>query len=146
MAEAFLTEARRDLERAAAQGADVPPRLRIVHERPGHATAEYRTLAVPIPPGAEGASPEVLSRIIANYAASRDPHALLLVLDVLGQDGAGNPRPLLICEARDNSGTRLFLMQPFQQNGPRIAWEDPANGGWSDPGDEEMILDAAFGA
>ncbi len=145
LAEAFLKEARHDLERAAAQGGDVPPRLRIVHERPGHATAEYRTLAVPIPPGAEGASPAVLSRVIASYAASRDPHALLLVMDVLGQDEQGKPRPLLVCEARDNVGTRLFFMQPFRQSGQRITWEESATDGWMDPGEEEMILDAAFG-
>jgi hypothetical protein len=145
LADAFLVEARRDLERAAAQGGDVPPRIRIVHERPGHATAEYRTLAVPIPPGAEGASPAVLSRVIAGYAASKQPHALLLVLDVLGQDDRGDPRPLLICEARDNAGTRLFLMQSFRQKGQRIVWDEPDSGGWSDPGEEEMILDAAFG-
>lgn len=143
-AEAFLKEARHDLERAAAQGVDVPPRIRIVHERPGHATAEYRTLAVPIPPGAEGASPAVLSRVIASYAASRDPHVLLLALDVLGQDEQAKPRPLLICEAHDNVGTRLFFMQPFRQSGARVVWEDPVTDGWSDPGEEEMILDAAF--
>ncbi|CAN5730378.1 hypothetical protein BH23GEM8_BH23GEM8_07890 [soil metagenome] len=141
---AFLVEARRDLERAAAQGGDVPPRIRIIHERPGHATAEYRTLAVPIPPGAEGASPAVLSRVIASYAASKEPHALLLALDVLGQDEEGKPRSLLICEARDNAGTRLFLMQPFRQDGARVVWEEPETNGFGDPGDEEMILDAAF--
>jgi len=142
IADAFLNEARVDLERATAQGADVPPRIRIVHERPGHATAEYRTLAVPIPPGAEGASPGVLSRVIANYAASRDPHALLLALDVLGENEDGSPKPLLICEARDNAGTRMFYMQSFTKLGPRIVWDEPE--GWKDPGDEEMILDAAF--
>ncbi|CAN5776528.1 hypothetical protein BH23GEM6_BH23GEM6_21290 [soil metagenome] len=142
IAEAFLNEARVDLERATAHGADVPPRIRIVHERPGHATAEYRTLAVPIPPGAEGASPAVLSRVIASYAATRDPHALLLALDVLGENEDGSPKPLLICEARDNAGTRMFFMQSFRTLGPRIVWEEPE--GWRDPGDEEMILDAAF--
>lgn len=145
LGEAFLVEARRDLERAAAQGSDVPPRIRSVHERPGHATVEYRTLAVPIPPRGEGASPAVLSRVIAQYAATRDPSCILLALDVLGQDAAGEPQPILIAEARDRSGTRLFYMQPFRQTGQRIVWEEPTSGGWSDPGDEEMILDAAFG-
>jgi hypothetical protein len=142
IAEAFLNEARVDLERATAQGADVPPRIRIVHERPGHATAEYRTLAVPIPPGAEGASPAVLSRVIATYTASKNPHALLLALDVIGENEDGSPRPLLICEARDNAGTRMFFTQSFRKLGPRVEWEESQ--GWMDPGDEEMILDAAF--
>lgn len=144
MADAFLDEARIDLERAVAQGTDVPPRIRLVNERAGHATAEYRTLAVPIPPGAEGASPEALSRVIATYTASRDPSALLLVLDVVGQTGDGEEQPLLIAEARDQEGTRLFYLQPFTVRGQRVEWSEPQSGGWSDPGEEEMILDAAF--
>jgi hypothetical protein len=144
LAEAFLADTRRELERATAQGSDLPARIRCVHDRPGHATPEFRTVAVPIPPGAEGASPEVLSRVIASYASRSAPAAILLALDVLAQDESGNPCPLLIAEGRDVNGVRLFFMQPFEKVGQRIAWGEPRTAGWMDPGQEEMILDAAF--
>jgi hypothetical protein len=48
-------------------------------------------------------------------------------------------------EARDRSGNRLFLVQPFGVSDGRLTWFDPLDGGWRDPGDEEMIIDAAFG-
>ena len=144
LAHDFLEESRLDLERAVSEDADLPPRIRMVHERSGHASPEYRTLAVPIPPGGEGGSPTVLSGAIARYAATRDPHCLLLVLDVLGSDGEGPCDRILIAEARDRFGTRFFLVQPFEVNDGRVAWQEPLEGGWRDPGEEEMILDAAF--
>lgn len=144
VAQAFVSEVRRDLERAAADGTDIPPRLRTVHSRAGHSTPEYRTLAIPIPPGATGASPEILSGLIAKYAAAKPPCCLVLVLDctLAGEDG--QPRPVLIAEAHDLWGTRLFLMQPFRVDGGVVRWEEPVAGGWQDPGEEEMILDGAF--
>lgn len=144
-AHGFVEEVRRDLEKAAAEGADLPPRLRAVNLRPGQAAPEMRTLGVPIPEGAEGNSPAVLSGLIARYAASRPAACLLLALDVLSADEDGSQHPLLIAEARDRSGVRFFLMQPFRVREGRVTWEEPLGGGWQDPGGEEMILDAAFG-
>jgi hypothetical protein len=144
LAHDFLKETRADLERAVQEGADLPPRIRMVHERRGHASPEYRTLAVPIPEGAEGSSPTVLSSAIARYARTRLPHCLLLTLDVVGSDDGGKPRPMLIAEARDRAGTRFFLVQPFEVDRGRVGWLEPVEGGWRDPGGEEMILDAAF--
>lgn len=144
LAHDFVSEARRDMERAAAEGADLPPRIRTVHDRSGHASPEFRTLAVPIPESAAGASPGIISDAIARFAARRPPQCLLLVLDVVGTDENGDPQSLLIAEARDSHGTRFFLMQPFEVNSGRITWREPVNGGWQEPGDEEMILDAAF--
>jgi hypothetical protein len=144
LAHDFLVETRVDLARAVAEGADLPPRIRAVTERPGHASPEYRTLAVPIPPGVEGGSPTALSGAIASYAARHPPSSLLLMLDVIGSRADGGPQPLLIAEARDRLGTRLFLVQPFDVVEGRIVWQEPLEGGWRDPGDEEMIIDAAF--
>jgi hypothetical protein len=144
LAHDFLQESRLDIERAIAEDTDLPPRIRMVHERTGHATPEHRTLAVPIPEGGEGASPTVLSRSIAHFAKTRDPHCLLLILDVLGEGDDGKPQQLLIAEARDKYGTRLFMVQPFTVKDRRVNWLEPLEGGWRDPGDEEMILDAAF--
>lgn len=144
MAHAFLQEVRRDLEKAAAEGADLPPRLRTVQARPGHGTPEYRTLAIPVPAGGEGSSPEILSSLIARYTSEKPASCLLLALDVVADADPGGPRPLLIAEARDRWGTRIFLMQPFRIRNGVIHWEEPVNGGWQDPGAEEMILDAAF--
>lgn len=145
LAHAFVEETRRDLERAVREASDIPPRIRTMHERPGHSSPEFRTLAVPIPDGAEGASPDVLSSSIASYARRRRPECIFLTLDVTGSAEDGSPQPLLIAEARDREGTRMYLMQPFRIEQRRIEWDEPLNGGWLDPGDEEMILDAAFG-
>ena len=144
LAHAFLEDVRRDMDRAAAEGADLPPRLRAVSVRPGQREPEMRTLAIPVPPGAGGASPEVLSAHIARYAADRPPTCLLLALDVMREDGGGAQQPLLIAEARAASGTRFFMMQPFRIAAGRVEWEEPLGGGWQDPGGEEMILDRAF--
>jgi hypothetical protein len=145
LAHEFLREARVDLVRAATDGSDLPPRIRIVHDRPGHASPEFRTLAVPIPDSAGGASPSVLSTTIAQYARRNPPACLMLVLDVIGTGEDGNPQSLLIAEARDRSGNRLFIVQPFLISDGRVSWEEPIEGGWRDPGEEEMIIDAAFG-
>jgi hypothetical protein len=145
LAHDFLTETRRDIARATAEGADLPPRIRAVHDRPGHASPEFRTLAVPIPESAEGASPTVLSSAIARFAERHPPQCLLLTLDAIGVGDGGAPQSILIAEARDRAGTRLFLVQPFDVDDGRITWHEPLEGGWRDPGDEEMILDAAFG-
>lgn len=143
MAAAFVADVRRDLERAALRGEDLPPRLRIVHMRPGHATPEYRTLAVPVPDACGGASPEVLSRAIARYAALDPPACLFLVLDAVRQEGEARV-PILIAEARDRWGTRLYLIQTFRLGADCIEWGDAASCGWRDPADDELILDAAF--
>lgn len=143
-AHVFVEEVRRDLEKASSEGADLPPRLRVVTLRQGQAAPETRTLAVPLPPGGEGASPEILSSLIARYAAERPAACLLLALDVVSAADDGSQRPLLIAEARERGGTRLFMMQPFQVRDGKVRWEEPLGGGWQDPGGEEMILDAAF--
>lgn len=135
----FLEEVREDIGRAVAEGADTPPRLRSIHERAGHATPEFRTLTIPIPEGIGGASPEVLSGTIARYAATKTPDCLLLALEAITDDG-----PVLIAEARDRAGTRLFWMQPYAAVSRRVSWQEPMQGGWTDPDGEEMILDAAF--
>ena len=144
MAQAFLAEVRRDLERATAAGCDLPPRLRSVHVRAGHATPEYRTLAIPADPAAGGASPDVLSAMIARYAALRPPSCMILALDGLSQDEDGSTHPVLIAEVHDTAGTRAFWMQPFRAVGGRIEWETPMGDGWQDPGEQELILDLAF--
>ena len=144
-AHTFVEEVRRDLEKASMEGSDLPPRLRLVNLRPGQMGPETRTLAVPVPPGGEGSSPEILSSLIARYVADKPSSCLLLALDVLAAGDGGEQQPLLIAEARDRGGTRLFLMQPFRVEKERVLWDEPLGGGWQDPGREEMILDAAFG-
>lgn len=144
LAHDFVLETRRDLAHAVADGSDLPPRVRVVHERPGHPSPEFRTLAVPLDEDAAGASPTVLSDAIAAYAARARPSCLLFAADVIGSDENGDPMPLLIAEARDRSGVRLFMVQPFRVQDGRITWNEPLEGGWRDPGSEEMILDAAF--
>jgi hypothetical protein len=145
LAHDFLEETRAEHAKAAADGVDLLPRIRTVHDRPGHASPEFRTLAVPIPPHAEGASPTVLSAAIARFAAERPPNCILLTLDVIGTDENGEAQPLLIAEARDRVGSRLFFVQPFRVEDAKVVWDEPMEGGWRDPGGEEMILDAAFG-
>ncbi len=139
----FLDEMREEIERAAADGGTVPPRLRSVHERPGHATPEYRTLAIPVPEGLVGSSPEILSGAIARFAEAKPPAALLLAMDLVLDAGYG-AGPVLVAEARDAAGTRLFWMQPYRRDGGKLLWDEPLEAGWRDPGEEEMILDAAF--
>ena len=144
MATRFLEEVREDIGRAAQEGADIPPRLRSVHEKPGHATPEYRTVAIPVPEGMGGVPPDILSGTIARYARVKKPDCLMLAMEAeLSADGGGT-RPVLIAEARDRTGTRMYWMQPYSTGGPRVDWDEPLTGGWSDPGEAEMILDAAF--
>jgi hypothetical protein len=143
-AERFLDELRRDIERAALAGLGSPPRLRSVHERPGHASPEFRTLVIPTLPGQGSFSPDFLSAAIACFAAKHPPDRLVLALDAMHQDDSGENRNVLIAEARDVAGTRLFWRQCYAVDGRSICWEDPSDGGWIDPGEEEMILDAAF--
>lgn len=135
----FLEEVREDVERAKMDGSDTPPRVRAVHERPGHATPEFRTLNIPIPSALGGVSPDVLSGTIARFAASKNPDCLILALEAETPDGL-----VLIAEARCKLGTRLFWMQPFRVTAMHVEWGEPESGGWRDPGEEEMILDAAF--
>jgi hypothetical protein len=144
MAHAFLEEVRRDLAKATAAGCDLPPRLRSVHLRAGHATPEYRTLAIPALPGSQGTSPDLLSTMIAQYAALRPPCCMILTLDGLSEGSDGVPQPVLIAEARDAVGTRVFWMQPFRAVDGKIEWGTPVTGGWQDPADQELILDLAF--
>lgn len=144
MATRFLDEVRDDVTRSAPDGADTAPRVRSVHERPGHATPEFRTLAIPVPPGVGAVSPEILSGTIARYAATKKPDCLLLVLEAEVQREDGTLGPVLIAEARDKAGTRLFWMQGYRVRDGRTVWDGPLGGGWKDPGEEEMILDAAF--
>ena len=135
----FVDEMRSDLERAARDGADLPPRIRSVHETPGHTTPEFRTLNIPIPDGAGVLPVDVLSGAIARYADEKRPDRMLLAMEA-EMDG----HPVLIAEARDRAGSRLFWVQPFRRAAAEIAWGDPLNGGWADPGEEEMILDESF--
>ncbi|MDQ3556804.1 MAG: hypothetical protein M3409_08505 [Gemmatimonadota bacterium] len=140
----FLEEFRSDLDRATLDGSDTPPRLRMVHERAGHASPEYRTLSIPVPDAASGASPEHLSAVIAHYSRGRAPDALLLAMELVGLGAAGEPQPLLIAEARSRDGVRLFWMQSYSVRGGRAVWDEPEEDGWQDPGEEEMILDESF--
>src|SRR4051794_21442922 len=135
----FLDEVRDDIHRCKMDGSDTPPRIRSVHEPPGHATPEFRTLTIPIPDGFGGLSPDVLSGAIAKFARSKRPDSLILAFEAENDDG-----PLLIAEARCRYGTRLFWMQPYTWIDSRMEWGEPIRGGWQDPGGEEMILDAAF--
>ena len=135
----LLDEVRDDISRARMDGGDTPPRIRSVHERAGHATPEFRTLAIPVPAGYGGVSPEVLSGAIARFATSKKPDCLLLAFEAENADG-----PVLIAEARCRFGTRLFWMQPYSAAGSHVEWGEPIGGGWNDPGEEEMILDGAF--
>lgn len=146
LANRFLEEIREDVERALTDGSDTPPRLRLVHERAGHASPEYRTLNIPVPDEAGGTSPTALSALISGYARARSPDALLLALELVGTTPAGEAEPLLIAEARSRAGIRLFWRQSYSVAERRVVWADPAEGGWQDPGGEEMILDAAFTA
>lgn len=144
MATRFLDEVRGDIGRAALEGADIPPRLRSVHEKPGHATPEFRTVAIPVPDGLGSVPPEILSGTIARYAQTRKPDCLMLAMEAeMDADGKGS-RTVLIAEARDRTGTRMYWMQPYSPLGTRVDWDEPLTGGWCDPGEAEMILDAAF--
>ena len=144
-AHVFVEEVRRELEKTTSQGADLPPRLRVVNVRAGQTAPELRTLAIPVPPGGEGSSPEILSSLIARYTAEKPAACLLLALDVIAPADDGSQGQMLIAEARDRGGTRLFMMQPFRVEKGKVRWQEPLEGGWQDPGGEEMILDAAFG-
>jgi hypothetical protein len=144
MATRFLEEIRDDIGRAAREGADIEPRIRSVHERSGHATPEFRTIAIPLPDEIGAAPPEVLSGAIAHYTARRAPDCLLLAMEAEIEEDGGSRRTLLIAEARDRAGTRMYWMQPFQSGAAAVDWDEPLEGGWRDPGEAEMILDAAF--
>lgn len=144
MATRFLDETRRDVERAIGEGADLPPRMRVADSRPGHATPEFRTFLVPLPEDAGGASPEVLAQVVSRYGRNRTASCLFLTFDVL-MDRGGTTEQVLVMEARDRAGTRLFWMQPFHVRGRTVHWGEPEEGGWQDPGAAEMILDSAFG-
>lgn len=146
MASRFLDDVRIDVNRSAPAGTDMPPRVRCVHEKPGHTTPEFRTLAIPIPPGLGGASPEILSTTLTRFATTRRPDCMILAVEAVlaGDDGA--PGPVLIAEARDRRGTRLFWLQHYRVEDGRVTWGEPEGEGWQDPGEEEMILDAAFQA
>lgn len=143
MATRFLDEVRGDIGRAALEGADIPPRLRSVHEKPGHATPEFRTVAIPVPDGLGSVPPEILSGTIAKYAQTRKPDCLMLAMEAEMQAEEGS-RTVLIAEARDRTGTRMYWMQPYSPVGSKVDWDEPLTGGWCDPGEAEMILDAAF--
>lgn len=142
MAYAFVAEVRRDLERATAAGTDLPARIRTMHARAGHATPEYRTLAIPV----QGVGTEVLSALIAGYAHKKPPCCMLFAMDALAPGDEGERQPILIAEARDDEGTRMFFMQTYQVRNSKAVWGEPMHGGWQDPGDQELILDASFDA
>ncbi|MDR0787465.1 MAG: hypothetical protein LBG44_06320 [Gemmatimonadota bacterium] len=143
-ADELFQEFRLELGRAVAAGSDLPPRVRVVHDRPGHMSPEFRTLAIPAAATEGGASPTVLSGAIASYARRNPPSCLMLVLDIVATENS-EPRALLVGEARDRAGTRLFIVQPFSVKDRRVVWGDPLDGGWRDPGEDEMIIDEAFG-
>jgi len=136
----FVEEVRDDLARGKMDGSDTPPRIRCVHERPGHASPEFRTLSIPVPDGFGGMSPDVMSGCIARFAASKKPDCLLLAFEADTQEHG----PALIAEARCRYGTRMFWVQPYTVMPTHVEWAEPVGGGWRDPGDDEMILDAAF--
>lgn len=139
LADRFLEEVQRDLERFVRRGEDTPPRLRSVHERQGHASPEYRNKAIPLPDEGVESFPEYLSEVIASFAREKRPDRLLLAVAGEQEDG-----PVLIAEARDGRGTRRFWMQPYRVKQGGVEWPDPLTDGWEDPGEEEMILDRAF--
>lgn len=144
LAAAFLHEVRRDVEHAAASSSTLAPRLRSVHERAGHTTPEYRTMAIPVPEAVVGRSPELLSQAIARFAEEKRPVCLLLALDLLMDTAAGPPQSALIFEARDAADTRRYLVQTYEVDRGKVKWDMPRSAAWLDPGDQEMILDAAF--
>lgn len=144
MASRFLDDVRLDVNRSAPAGTDMPPRVRCVHEKPGHTTPEFRTLAIPIPPGLGGASPEILSTTLTRFATTRKPDCMVLAVEAVLADDDGTPGPVLIAEARDQRGTRLFWLQRYRVVDGRVVWSEPTGDGWQDPGEQEMILDAAF--
>lgn len=144
MASRFLDDMRHEIERAVAEGNTTGPRLRSVHEKAGHATPEYRNIGIPVPEEVAGAPPEILSRTIARYIATKAPQRLLLAIDATLDHGDGAPHPVLIAEARDIAGTRLFWMQPYHVDCQTVQWDEPLAGGWQDPGEEELILDEGF--
>jgi hypothetical protein len=144
MATRFLEDIRREILHAAQQGADIEPRVRSVHERQGHATPEFRTLAIPIPEGVGAMAPDALSGTIARYARRYAPDCLLLALEAETEAADGSSRTLLIAEARDRKGTRMYWMQPFRSSRGAVDWDEPLEGGWRDPGEAEMVLDEAF--
>jgi hypothetical protein len=135
----FVEEMRSDLIRAARDGADLPPRIRSVHEAPGHTTPEFRTLNIPIPDGLGVMPVDVLSIAIAHYAHRKRPDRIIMAMEA-EMDGG----PVLIAEARDRAGSRLFWVQPFTRGDDGIEWGEPIGGGWRDPGEQEMILDGSF--
>jgi hypothetical protein len=130
----------------AISGRAFVPRLRSVHERPGHATPEYRTLAIPVPAdsGAGGHPPQLLSRAIAHFAEQKHPVSLFLAIDVLMDTAAGPPQSAIILEARDVAGTRRYLVRMYEVESRRVRWSNPSAVEWLDAGEQEMILDAAF--
>jgi hypothetical protein len=145
-AQTFLEEVRYDVEQAVRLGLSLPPRIRSVHERSGHATPEFRTLAIPVSSDMAGLSPEILAASIAAYARQRPPAALLFAFDATSRGPDGELQCFLLAEARDATGTRLFWRQRYTMCGSDFVWEEPHADGWVDPGGEEMILDAAFAA
>lgn len=145
LAERFLEDTRAELAKVTGQGYDLPPRVRTAHTRVGHATPEFRTLAVPLPDCSAAAAPDAISEMIARYAAKDPPSRLFLafVAETRLPDSSV-PTPVLVMEVRDAWGTRLYQMLPFFAQGTRFAWSEPIHDGWQDPGEQEMILDAAF--
>jgi hypothetical protein len=143
-ADRFLDEMRHEIVRCCARGASFIPHLRCVHEKQSHATPEFRTLLIPQGDGVAEISPEALSYTIAEFARRRTPDRLILVMDAVHRQDDGEPEAVLIAEARDRVGTRLFLIQPYRAGNGDVFWHPPRTGSWQDPGDEEMILDAAF--
>jgi hypothetical protein len=144
LATRFLEEVRDDIGRASREGEDIAPRIRSVHERPGHATPEFRTVAIPLHADLQSLPPEILSGTIAAYARRLQPDCMLLAMEAEARSDDGAPSALLIAEARDRTGTRMYWMQPFEAEEGSVAWGEPLGGGWRDPAEAEMILDAAF--
>ena len=97
-----------------------------------------------MPDAVAGHSPELLSQAIARFAEEKHPVCLLLALDVLMDTAAGPPQSALIFEARDAAGTRRYLVQTYGVDHGTVRWDAPRSANWLDPGDQEMILDAAF--
>lgn len=139
----FLDEVRDDMAEAARCQCDLPPRLRSVHEQQGHATPEYRTVGIPVPPEMGTVSPEVLGCAVSHFAAAKHPDALVLAFAAVMEGADGASTPVLILEARDHGDTRMYRICPYRSADGVLCWSDD-DGGWLDPKGEEMIIDAAF--
>jgi hypothetical protein len=86
----------------------------------------------------------VLSGLIARYARERLPQAAMLALELQRSGADGEVETIIVAEACNRAGVRLFWTQAYAVVDGGVEWTEPEEGGWQDPGKEEMILDATF--